>query len=169
MGSPKQVPLRDTDDALYVNFFECTIRCEETDKIQYHNAFATPVEVSVENVEDYTEQARTRWKIENENNNTLKKQGYHLEHNFGHGIQFLSMTLLTLNLLAFLFHGVLKLMDVNYQLVRAELGTRQTFFNDIKALMRYHFFSSFQELLAFMVEGLEINPVQQISPGHQTR
>lgn len=66
---------------------------------------------------DYTVQARARWKIENENN-TLKNQGCHLAHNFGHGAQFLSMALLTLNLLVFLYHGVLALMDVNYQLVR---------------------------------------------------
>ena len=46
---------------------------------------------------------RTRWKIENENNNTLKTKGYHLEHNFGHGQQHLSNVLVSLNLLAFLF------------------------------------------------------------------
>jgi hypothetical protein len=28
---------------------------------------------------------RARWKVENENNNTLKTKGYHLEHNYGHG------------------------------------------------------------------------------------
>ena len=28
---------------------------------------------------------RARWKIENETFNTLKNQGYHFEHNFGHG------------------------------------------------------------------------------------
>ena len=113
-------------------------------------------------------QARTRWKIENENNNTLKNQGYHFAHNFGHGGQFLSMVLLTLNLLAFLYHGILQLMDVNYQLVRAELGTREIFFNDIKALIRYHYFESFQALLAFMMKGLEITPAQQINPGGRT-
>jgi len=31
---------------------------------------------------------RARWKIENETFNTLKNQGYHYEHNFGHGQQF---------------------------------------------------------------------------------
>ncbi len=71
------------------------------------------------------------------------------------------MTLLTLNLLAFLFHGILQLMDANYQLVREELGTRKTFFNDIKALTKYHYFKSFQVLLVFMVEGLEIKPPDQ--------
>jgi len=78
------------------------------------------------------------------------------------------MTLLTLNLLAFLFHGILQLMDVNYQLVRAGLGTRETFFNDIKTLTRYHYFESFQALLVFMMEGLEIKPPdQKINTGHR--
>ena len=47
---------------------------------------------------------RARWKIENENNNTLKTAGYHLEHNFGHGKQYLASLLATMNILAFLFH-----------------------------------------------------------------
>jgi len=165
----RQVPLRNTDDALLVNFFECRVYCEETGKDLHHNAFATPIDVSVETVEDYTIQARTRWKIENENNNTLKNQGYHLTHNFGHGTKFLSMTLLTLNLLAFLYHGVLTLMDANYQLVRDELGTRETFFNDVKALTRYHYFESFQELLAFMMKGLEIDSSQKINARSQSQ
>lgn len=50
---------------------------------------------------------RARWKIENENNNTLKTKGYHLEHNFGHGKNHLSEALATLNILAFLFHTLL--------------------------------------------------------------
>ena len=45
---------------------------------------------------------RGRWKIENENNNVLKTKGSHLEHNFGHGKQYLSAFMLSLNLLAFL-------------------------------------------------------------------
>jgi len=67
-----------------------------------------------------------------------------------------------------LYHGVLALMDVNYQLVRKELGTRETFFNDVKTLTRYHFFESFQALLTFMLEGLEIKPAQKIRVGFQT-
>ena len=38
------------------------------------------------------------------NSNVLKTKGDHLEHNFGHGKQYLSAFLLSLNLLAFLFH-----------------------------------------------------------------
>lgn len=165
----KHVPLRDSDDALLVTFFEFTIRCKKTGEVLYHNAFATLIDITVENVEDYGAQARTRWKVENENNNTLKNQGYHLEHNFGHGKQFLSATLIILNLLAFLFHSVLSLTDASYQLVREALGARETFFDDVRALTRYLYFDSFQALLTFMAKGLEIHPSQQIKPGSKTR
>jgi len=59
-------------------------------------------------------------------------------------------------------------MDANYQLVRDELGTRETFFNDVKALTRYHYFESFQELLAFMMKGLEIDSSQKINARSQS-
>ena len=100
---------------------------------------------------------RARWKVENENNNVLKTKGYHLEHNFGHGKQHLATFLLTLNLLAFLFHTVFDLVDAKYRLLRQALGPRQTFFNDIKTLTRYLYFSSWQHLLDFMVKQLELD------------
>ncbi len=45
---------------------------------------------------------RARWKIENETFNTLKNQGYHFEHHFGHGYQHLSTVFAYLMMLAFL-------------------------------------------------------------------
>lgn len=62
----------------------------------------------------------------------------------------------TLNLLAFFLHTCLLLTDSRYQQVRQELGTRQTFFDDIRALMRYQFFDSWETLLRFMAVGLEL-------------
>lgn len=91
-----------------------------------------------------------------ENNNTLKTKGYHLEHNFGHGKEYLSQLLLTMNLLAFLYHTVLHLVDTAYQLIRKKLPTRKTFFDDLRALTRYMYFNNWQQLLRFMMTGLEI-------------
>ena len=54
---------------------------------------------------------------ENENNNVLKTKGYHIEHNFGHGKRYLAAFLLSLNLLAFLFHTVLQWCDEKYALL----------------------------------------------------
>ena len=99
---------------------------------------------------------RGRWKIENENNNVLKTKGYHLEHNFGHGKQYLSAFMLSLNLLAFLFHTVLEWNDEQYALLRRVLARRQTFFHDVQALMRYMVFDNWDHLMAFMIRGLEL-------------
>ena len=113
--------------------------------------------------------ARTRWKSENENNNVLKHYGYHLEHNFGHGGQYLAMVLVMLNLLAFLFHTVLDLCDEQYRRVRGELATRQTFFNDLQALTRYLYFESWQALINFMFTRLELDKESPSPPRRRSK
>lgn len=87
--------------------------------------------------------------------NVLKTKGYHLEHNFGHGKHHLAMSLLTLNLLAFLFHSVLHLVDVPYRQIRKQRGTRKGFFNDIQSLTKYLIFEIWQQLIAFMLSDPE--------------
>jgi len=149
-----QVPLRDGEDAHEVNWCELTTT-QADGTVAYKNAFATNHLLTRENVADIVKAGRARWKVENENNNTLKTKGYHLTHNFGHGKQHLSTVLATLNLLAFLFHTVLGLMDANYQLVR-QILPRKTFFDDIRALTRYMCFESWEALLRFMMRGLEL-------------
>jgi hypothetical protein len=150
------VPLREGEDALWVNWCELTITKETDGTILYRNAFATQHHLDHTSVESVVQAGRARWKIENENNNTLKTKGYHLEHNYGHGKQHLSAVLLTLNLLAFLFHTVLAWVDPKYHRVRQALAARQTFFQDLQALTRYLLFDSWDHLLNFMLQGLEI-------------
>lgn len=150
------VPIRDSEDAQDVNWWELT--STQTDgKILYRNAFATDFEILKDNVKQIVIDGRSRWKVENENNNILKNRGYHLNHNFGHGKKYLSQVLLTLNILAFLFHTVLEMVDQNYKLLRSELPTRKTFFDDIRALTRYIYFQNWKSLLVFMIKGLELD------------
>jgi hypothetical protein len=151
------VPLRAGEDALLVNWCEVTVTKGRDGEVLYHNAFATNHLITDKTVAPIVNLlGRTHWKIENENNNVLKNRGYHLEHNFGHGKNHLSSFLLTLNLLAFLFHTVLELVDEKYQLLREELSARRTFFNDVRALLRYLLFESWEHLLDFMIEQLEV-------------
>ncbi len=150
------VPIRDSDDALPVNWCEITVSRPDG-KVTYKNSFATTHTLSDENVADIVLAGRTRWKVENENNNTLKTKGYNLEHNFGHGKQHLSSFLATLNILSLLFHTLLELLDLKYKLLRAHLPTRKTFFDDLRALTRYLFFASWDHLLTFMLDGLELD------------
>jgi hypothetical protein len=150
------VPLRDEKKAVEVNWCELITTVEDSGKVVYRNTFATSFEIKEQNVKQIVADGRARWKIENENNNTLKTKGYHLEHNFGHGKKYLATLLLTFNLLAFLFHTVLDLMDEKYELIRRELPSRKTFFQDIRALTRYMYFGSWNELMLFMIHGLEL-------------
>jgi hypothetical protein len=154
----QQLPIRDGEQALQVNWCELT-STNPDGKVLYHNAFISNHTISADNVADMVLAGRARWKVENENNNTLKTQGYHLTHNFGHGKHHLSTLLASLNLLAFLFHSVLDMMDTKYQLIRAKLPTRKTFFQHIQALTCYLCFDDFDALLDFMMKGLEIDYV----------
>jgi hypothetical protein len=150
-----QIPIRDGDDALLINWCELTIT-NSADKIIFKNAFATNHLITKSNVQGLVAAGRARWKVENENNNTLKTKGYHLEHNFGHGQKHLSALLATFNILSFLFHTLLDITDKKYQLIRQNLPSRQTFFDDLRALTRYMFFDSWNNLLDFMILGLEL-------------
>jgi len=65
------VPLRDSEDALWVNWFELCVSTE-AGKILYKNAFATNHNITDKNVEALTVCGRTHWKVENENNNVFQ-------------------------------------------------------------------------------------------------
>ncbi|MEA1864837.1 MAG: ISNCY family transposase [Euryarchaeota archaeon] len=151
-----KLPIRDTDDALMVNWCELTIR-DEDGKILYKNAVITDHRITAGNVKFVVRSGRARWKIENENNNTLKTKGYHIEHNYGHGDEHLSTLLLTLNILAFLIHTLMEFIDEKYRLIRATLPTRKMFFDDVRALTRYICFGSWDNMMDFMLKGLEID------------
>jgi hypothetical protein len=144
-------------DASEVGWCEVTITREDTGEQLYKNAFITDFEVTDTTVEAIVRDGRARWKVENENNNVLKTKGYHIEHNFGHGNQHLASLLLSLNLLAFLFHTVLDVVDEQYRAIRQTLGTRRRFFQDLEALLRYFQFQNWDDVLTFMFKGLELD------------
>lgn len=155
----ESIPLRDADDALLVNWCELTTT-DESGKVLYHNTFATSLALDDHSVPEVVAAGRSRWKIENENNNTLKTKGYHFEHNYGHGQQYLSSVLASLILLAFLVHTVLEWMDHSYQLLRRKLPSRQRLFSDIRTLTSYLCFESWEALMQFMLQSFEPAPPQ---------
>ena len=159
------LPLRDSDDALLVGWCELTTT-DAAGRVVYRNAWATSYTVTAENVVPLATAGRSRWKIENENNNTLKTKGYHFEHNYGHGHQYLSAVLATLILLAYLVHTVLDLLDRRYREVRARLPSRRTFFEHLRALVQYLPFDTWEHLFDFMLDGLAPAPRQaRTQPG----
>ena len=148
------LPLRDGEEALHVGWCELTTSDAEGN-VLYRNAWASSQPISAANVIAVVAAGRSRWKIENENNNTLKTKGYSFEHNYGHGKRHLANLLASLTLLAFLAHTVLELCDRRYRAVRERLPSRRTYFQHLRALTLYWPFDSWEQLLDFMLEALE--------------
>ena len=143
------VPIKDGSKALQVNWCEVEVT-NLAGKRLYHNSFATDHTITNDNIYEITRAGRTRWKTENEHNNTLKNQGYNLEHNYGHGKNHLSQLLSILILLAFLLHTVLKLTDESYRAICKHFS-RQSFFNQLRTLLIYVYFASWGALMALML------------------
>lgn len=68
------VPLKDGFNALLVNWCELTVSRPDG-KVVYKNSFATNHLITHDKVAEIVSAGRTRWKVENENNNTLFGQG----------------------------------------------------------------------------------------------
>ena len=156
-----RVPLKDEDSSLEVNWCEVTVINEKTQKTIYQNNWVTNHKITENNVEAIVKAGRSRWKVENEGNNVLKNHGYNLEHNFGHGENHLCELLLSLNLLAFLFHTVLDLVNYIYQKVREILVTRTTLFKDIRTLLKYLWFEDWSHLFSFILT--EHDPLKRVN------
>lgn len=98
------VPLNDSHKDLLVN----TIEYREVDAKgrEHYWCWVTNLVPTRDNAEEMMRAARARWRIENELFNSLKNQGYHFEHSYGHGEQYLASVLGGLCLLAFLIDQV---------------------------------------------------------------
>ena len=141
-----QVPVRDGDDAVLVNWIGFEI-FDAKGVVKYRTALVTSLPVAKDNVADIVACGRARWKIENESFNVLKNHGYELEHNFGHGENYLAMTLAALNMLAFAWHTALDLVDPPWRRAREAAVTRTSFFTEFVTLTGLVVFPSWPELL----------------------
>ena len=140
------VPLRDSEDALCVNWFSVEIY-DAKGKRTYFNSFVTDLPITAETVAELADCGRARWKIENETFNILKNSVYHLEHNFGHGKKTLANVLATLNLLAFAFHTVSQLGVLAWRTAIAARGARYRFFEHLRTITAYIVFDDWTHLL----------------------
>lgn len=146
------VPIRDGDDALLVNWLEIEV-VNKAGKVTYRNSFVTDLPIDKDNVAELAACGRARWKIENETFNVLKSNGYHLEHNFGHGKEHLSALLATMNLLAFAFHSLCDLIDALWTKARQALGPRRRFFEHLRTITSYLVFPTWQTLIRTLITG----------------
>lgn len=118
-----------------------------------HFSWVTDILVTTENVATLSTGGRSRWKIENETFNTLKNQGYHFEHNFGHGNKHLSTVFALLMMLAFLIDQIQQKCCPIFQAAWRQCGNKRTLWEDIRSLVKITE-TFFDRILTSMIEVL---------------
>jgi hypothetical protein len=148
-----QVPLNNSHPNLLVNMLEYW-EISSNGKVQYFS-WVTDLELTPDTVWMIMRGGRARWKIENETFNTLKNQGYHFEHNFGHGEQNLSVVFALLMMLAFLVDQVQQLCSVLFRSVWQKFGTKRLMWDRMRSLFYSFVFDSMRELFEALLAGID--------------
>lgn len=145
------VPLNNAHKDLLVNFIDYW-EIHPNGKL-FTYACVTDLALTADNVAEVVLAGRARWKIENETFNTLKNQGYHLEHNYGHGEKHLSTVFATLMMLTFLIDQIQETCCAYFQEVRHSYRARIRVWEQIRSYFNVHFVVSWESLYAAMIWG----------------
>ena len=146
------MPLNASNAALRVNFLECW---ETTQGKTHHFSWVTDLRLNKGTVYRLMQGARARWRIENETFNTLKNQGYHFEHNFGHGYQHLSVVFAVLMMLAFCVDQVQQLCCPLFQAAWAKWGSKRLLWEKMRALFYDYALASMEHLFRALYYGVK--------------
>jgi len=140
-----QVPLNQSNADLLVNFLQYTEYAADG-SILKRFSWVTDLTIRRDNARHLVRGGRARWKVENETYNTLKNQGYHFEHNFGHGEQNLSVVFAMLMMLSFLVDQTQELCCPLFQAVHKKLGSRLMVWDYQRSHFRHCLCSGMQHL-----------------------
>ncbi len=146
-----EVALNASNLELLVNFIEYWEI--SGDQVQ-HFGWVTDLWVSKRRAYPIMRGGRARWKIENETFNTLKNQGYHFEHNYGHGQHNLSVVFALLMMLAFLVDQVQQLCCPLFRAVWAKLGSKRRLWEQLRVMFAAYALESMRELLEALFYGV---------------
>lgn len=127
---------------------------------EQHWVWVTDIELNEKNVFDVMRGGRARCKIENETFNTLKNQGYHFEHNFGHGHKHLSTVFAYLMTLAFFVDQLQQLGSKPFKKALERLVSKKSLWEKQRALFFDFIIESWDDLMLALANGHERKPLK---------
>ena len=119
--------------------------------------WVTDLHISKRNAKHLVRGGRSRWRIENETFNTLKNQGYHFEHNFGHGKHHLSVVFAMLMMLAFLVDQVQQICCPLFRATWEKFGTKRSLWENLRSHFQHFNFESMRHIYEVMLHDLAKN------------
>lgn len=147
------VPINESNQDLKVNFLEYK-EYDKDGKCVKHFTWITDLHITRRNAWKFARGGRSRWRIENETFNTLKNQGYHFEHNYGHGKKNLSVVFAMLMMLAFLVDQTQQVACPLFQAVWKKLGSKRELWDNLRSHFRHFRFDSMRALYEAILLGL---------------
>lgn len=138
---------------LRVNFLQY-IEYGEDGNPRKQFSWVTDLVITPDNARHLVRGGRARWKVENETFNTLKNQGYHFEHNYGHGQVNLSVVMAMLMMLTFLVDQTQQLCCPLFQAVHKKLGSRREVWDHVRSHFRHFQFQSMRQLYDVVLHDL---------------
>lgn len=139
------LPLNAANPDLLVNFLGYAEFDSDGNVIKQFS-WVTDLNITRRNARELVRAGRARWKIENETFNTLKNQGYHFEHNFGHGERNLAVVFAMLMMLAFLVNQVEQHCCPLFRAVWTKLGTKRMVWDHVRSHFRHFRCDSMQRI-----------------------
>ena len=153
IGFLNGVPLNDSNQDLLVNFLEYSEYDQDGNRLKYFS-WVSDIDITEENAYRLMRGGRARWKIENETFNTLKNQGYHFEHNYGHGRENLSVVFAMLMMLAFLVDQVQQLCCPLFRAVWEKVGSKRALWEQVRSHYWHFSFRSMRHLYEVILHDL---------------
>lgn len=142
-----------------VNFIECqeTLTWKDKKGIEHKEkktySWVTDIWITRENVKTIARGGRARWKIENETFNTLKNQGYYLEHNYGHGDKNLSVNMVKMMFTAFLIDQIQQACCQIFKRAFETMGERPSYlWEKVLAIFKMCIIDSWETIFSVITE-----------------
>jgi len=148
--------LNGANQDLLTNYFEYCETDIKTKESTFYSTWITDITITKQNVKELVDVARSRWKIENETFNTLKNQGYHLEHNYGHGKKYLATNFAMLTFLAFLTDQIAQHLDTAFQKAKTVCETFKSLWEKIRSVFYLIPAMSMNAIYKFIIKRMQI-------------
>lgn len=154
----QDLPLNKSNSEVRVNFFQYFEFDSVDSEVVKCFSWVTDIDLADKSHHKYQGAGRCRWRLENETFNTLKNQGYHLEHNYGHGQKNLATVLALLMFLAFTVDQIQEACCGLFNAAIERFGRRIRFWELIRSHLRHFVFASFADLYRAIATGRLCKP-----------
>ena len=119
---------------------------EQSEENKFYSSWLTDIPITNDILDIFMKGARSRWKIENEVHNTLKNQGYNLDHNYGHGDNNLSTVLCYTMFIAFLIDQIQFSVGYYFKKIMDMLKSKKSLWEHIRSYFFNFEFNTWDDL-----------------------